>query len=223
MKLPAGPDLRGWLHRFFGVILFLNLLIQVCLLFFTRKGREELHALTFSRKDFADSLCNLAHWFGLLPHPPKTARYSYIEKVEYWALVWGTAIMTLTGFFMWSEAWALRHFPGWVYDLARTIHWYEAILASLAIGVWHFYWVLFEPSVYPFSEAMFTGKVPLEWLKQHHPLEYEQAIAQQERIFQEWKEKLQKELEAEPHPEFYPLTASGQESQIHTDEEEAES
>ncbi|MHA2610204.1 MAG: formate dehydrogenase subunit gamma [bacterium JZ-2024 1] len=176
LKLPAGADIRGWVHRFFGVLLTLNFLLQIFLLFFTSEGREERKALMLSKKDFRDFLLNLACWFGIVPHPPQFGRYSYVEKVEYWALVWGTVVMAVTGFLMWSETWALRHFPGWVYDLARLIHFYEAVLASLAIAVWHFYWVIFEPSVYPFSEAMFTGKVPLNWLQHHHPLEYQEAL-----------------------------------------------
>lgn len=179
LKIPAGPDLRGWLHRGFGVALFLNFLVQLALLFGSRAGRDERRALSISRGDVRLFFLNLAHWFGFAPHPPAAHRYNYIEKAEYWALVWGTVVMAVTGFFMWSETWALHHFVGWIYDLARVIHFYEAILASLAIGVWHFYWVIFEPSVYPFSEAMFTGRVPLGWLKHHHLLEYAAAVEEQ--------------------------------------------
>ncbi|MHA2621318.1 MAG: formate dehydrogenase subunit gamma [bacterium JZ-2024 1] len=176
LKIPAGPDLRGWLHRLFGIILAVNFAIQIVLLMVTKEGREELKALYFGRNDLRDILMNLAHWFGIVPEGPRSGRYTYIEKAEYWALVWGSIVMIVTGFFMWSETWALRHFPGWVYDVSRMIHFYEAVLATLAIGVWHFYWVIFDPEVYPYSEAMITGKVSLEYLKHHHPLEYEAAL-----------------------------------------------
>jgi formate dehydrogenase gamma subunit len=177
LKISAGADLRGWLHRFFGVALAINFFIQVVLLVATPSGREELRALWLSRRDFRDVLVNLAHWFGILPTGARAGRYSYIEKAEYWALVWGTIVMMATGFFMWSETWALRHFPGWVYDVSRLIHFYEAVLATLAIGVWHFYWVIFNPEVYPYSEAMCNGQVSLTYLQRHHPLEYEEAVA----------------------------------------------
>lgn len=179
LKIPAGPDIRGWLHRGFGVAMFVDFLIQFIFLFFTRSGKDELRALGISWGDFRQFVLNLAHWFGIVRRAPEAGRYTYIEKAEYWALVWGTVVMAVTGFFMWSETWALHHFAGWIYDLARVIHFYEAVLASLAIGVWHFYWVIFEPSVYPYSEAMFTGKVPLDWLKHHHPGEYAEAVEEQ--------------------------------------------
>ena len=40
----------------------------------------------------------------------------------------------------------------------RSIHFYEAILASLAIVVWHFYFVIFDPLVYPMDTTLITGR-----------------------------------------------------------------
>jgi hypothetical protein len=56
-------------------------------------------------------------------------------------------------------------------DVAITIHYYEAILACLAIVVWHFYHVIFDPDVYPVSWAWLDGRVSKEWQKHEHPLE----------------------------------------------------
>jgi len=36
----------------------------------------------------------------------------------------------------------------WWIDVATSIHFYEAILATLAIVVWHFYQVFLDPDVY---------------------------------------------------------------------------
>jgi hypothetical protein len=43
-------------------------------------------------------------------------------------------------------------------DIATSIHLYEAVLATLAIVVWHFYSVLFDPDVYPLNTAFLTGR-----------------------------------------------------------------
>ena len=37
------------------------------------------------------------------------------------------------------------------------MHFYEAVLATLAIVVWHFYSVIFDPDVYPLNTASLTG------------------------------------------------------------------
>ena len=60
---------------------------------------------------------------------------------------------------------------GW--DISRTMHYYEAILATLAIVVWHFYFVMLNPNVYPMSTAWITGKLSEEEMAEEHPLELE--------------------------------------------------
>jgi hypothetical protein len=42
-------------------------------------------------------------------------------------------------------------------DVATSVHFYEALLATLAIVVWHFYTVIFDPDVYPMDTAWLTG------------------------------------------------------------------
>jgi hypothetical protein len=66
----------------------------------------------------------------------------------------------------------VTHFlPRWAVDVALTIHYYEAILACLAIIVWHFYHVIFDPDVYPLNWACWNGKVSRHWLADEHPLD----------------------------------------------------
>jgi hypothetical protein len=61
--------------------------------------------------------------------------------------------------------------PRWLVDVALTIHYYEAILACLAIIVWHFYHVIFDPDVYPLNMACVDGRVSEHWQHEEHPLE----------------------------------------------------
>ena len=65
--------------------------------------------------------------------------------MEYWAVVWGTIIMGVTGLMIWFKTDVTHWLPRWAVDVALTIHYYEAILACLAIVVWHFYHVMFDP------------------------------------------------------------------------------
>jgi len=92
-----------------------------------------------------------------LPEPAEPARFTYMAKVEYWALVWGTVVMTLTGAALVFKDWTLAHLPGWMPDLCTNVHFYEAVLATLAVLVWHLYRVIFDPDVYPLEPAMVTG------------------------------------------------------------------
>jgi hypothetical protein len=53
--------------------------------------------------------------------------------------------------------------------VATTVHYYEAILATLAILIWHFYHVIFDPDIYPMNWAWFDGKMSEEQFKEEHP------------------------------------------------------
>jgi cytochrome b subunit of formate dehydrogenase len=81
-----------------------------------------------------------------------------MEKVEYWAVVWGAVVMGLTGALLWFNNWSLQQFPKLWLDVATAVHYYEAVLACLAIVIWHFYTVIFDPDVYPMDTAWLTGR-----------------------------------------------------------------
>ncbi len=74
--------------------------------------------------------------------------------------MWGTVLMAATGLLLWFENAALRYLPKWATDVATALHFYEAVLATLAIVVWHLYWVIFDPAVYPMDTAWWTGRSP---------------------------------------------------------------
>ncbi len=94
--------------------------------------------------------------------------------MEYWAVVWGTVVMGVTGSLLWFENTFLPVISNSGMDIATAIHYYEAILASLAIVVWHFYFVIYNPDVYPMNKAWFTGYLTEEEMEKEHPLELEE-------------------------------------------------
>ncbi len=102
-------------------------------------------------------ILNLGYNMGLVSRKPRLSHHNYIAKMEYWALVWGTVVMVVTGVVLWANNWSLRFLPLWSIDAATAIHFYEAVLATLAILVWHFYAVIFDPDVYPLETAFLTG------------------------------------------------------------------
>ena len=90
--------------------------------------------------------------------------------MEYLAVVWGSFVMIATGLGLWLEDIGLRIFPSWVLEAVTVVHLYEAILASLAILVWHFYAVIFDPLVYPMDTAWLTGEsVPSREVEREPP------------------------------------------------------
>jgi len=111
-------------------------------------------------RDVRNGLQTVGYNLGRRRELPLYPKFNYAEKVEYWSLVWGGIIMIVTGIVLWAHNLMLQHFPKWVIDVATAIHYYEAILATLAILVWHFYAVIFDPDIYPLKWTFWTGRAP---------------------------------------------------------------
>ena len=152
---------RAGIHRIASVV-FMSGCPRACALsnFLNKKLRVHWRSLLLNPRDLREALASFAYNLGLRKEIPVRSPHSFIEKSEYWALVWGSAIMVCTGIALWANGLVLRWLPKVVLDVATSIHFYEAVLATLAIIVWHFYFVIFDPDVYPMDTAWLTGKSP---------------------------------------------------------------
>ena len=112
-------------------------------------------------RDVSDPIKAMAFNLGIRKEPVKLGYPSYIERMEYWALVWGSLIMIFSGVVLVFNSFFMSSQGTWITDLATAIHFYEAVLATLAILVWHFYWTIFDPHVYPMNMAWITGRLKL--------------------------------------------------------------
>jgi formate dehydrogenase gamma subunit len=174
--LGSSEPLRRWMHRIAGVILLMAGAWHLFYLFTTSDGRKLLHDLFPVKKDLADAWTAVRYLLGRSDKKPQIGRFGYAEKMEYWAVVWGTLIMGVTGLMAWFKMDVTQWAPRWVVDVALTIHYYEAVLACLAIVVWHFYHVIFDPDVYPINTACLDGRVTREWQQHEHPLAVERSV-----------------------------------------------
>ncbi|MBI5266539.1 MAG: hypothetical protein HY851_04820 [candidate division Zixibacteria bacterium] len=173
-------ETRGVVHRIGAILLTYISLHHAFFLLFTKRGKIELKALMPARKDLSDVFGNINYYLGRSEQRPKFDRYDYTEKAEYWALVWGTFVMAATGAILWFPTFFTSWLPAWVVKISETIHLYEAWLATLAIGVFHFFFVIFHPDQYPMSLTWITGRMTVESCKHHHPAWYERILAEQD-------------------------------------------
>ena len=155
----SGFLLRDFLHRLFGALFGGLMLYHMGSMWFTKRGHQLLKHLWPTIHDVRGVVQNLRFHLGFSRDRMQVpGLFDYAEKAEYWALVWGSWVMLLTGLPMWFENWALSFMPLWLLDVSRTVHFYEAILASGAIVIWHFYFVMFDPEYYPLNTSMITGR-----------------------------------------------------------------
>jgi cytochrome b subunit of formate dehydrogenase len=154
----GGSAARALLHRVFGWAFTGLFVFHLAALVGTPAGRRYARALWFAWTDVKDAIGVVAFNLGLRRNRPPARRWNYAEKAEYWALVWGSAVMVITGIMLvFSEA-MVRLWPKVVQDLAKVFHFYEAVLATLAIVVWHSYWAVLDPHEYPMNPAWLIGK-----------------------------------------------------------------
>lgn len=164
---------RAWLHRAAAVLLVATALWHVAYIIGSSHGRYGFIQILPRWKDVRDLVQNLKYHLGLSETPPRFDRFDYTMKAEYWALIWGTLLMIVTGAMLWFKLETTRHVPLWVLYVAERVHFYEAILAVLAIVVWHFFFVMYHPNEYPMNLTWITGRITEDEMKHAHPEEYE--------------------------------------------------
>jgi cytochrome b subunit of formate dehydrogenase len=165
-----GFEMRGIIHRVAAVIFVICSLWHVIYLCGAR-GRRALRDMMAGKRDLINLKENILFFLGHRKDKPSFGRFTYMEKCEYWALVWGAVIMTGTGALLWFDnyfvqSWSL---PKGVLDVMLVIHYYEAWLATLAILVWHIYGTVFSPSAYPMNTAWLSGRMPADMYTHEHP------------------------------------------------------
>ncbi len=170
----ATYPVRGVVHRTAAVVMLICSGLHVYLLATNTKLRKHWLTLLPTVNDVTDVTKQMLYNLGLSKQKPVLPAHSYIEKLEYWAVAWGTIVMAVSGGLLWANNWSLRFLPKVILDAAGALHYYEAVLATLAIVVWHFYSVIFDPEVYPMDPAWLTGRTvrkhPVDHLHDDEPV-----------------------------------------------------
>ncbi len=167
VELLGGIENLRVVHHVSATVLMLgtawHILVAGYKLFVLRERMSMLPSL----QDVKDGWGALLYNLGLKKRFPQMGRFTFEEKLEYWAFVWGAIVMGLTGFLMWNPITASKILPGEWIPAAKAAHGGEAVLAVLAIIIWHMYGVHLRR----FNKSMWTGKLSEEEMLHEHPLE----------------------------------------------------
>jgi cytochrome b subunit of formate dehydrogenase len=175
--LGGHESMRANLHRSFAVILVATALYHTIWIVATRRGRLSLREMAPAFHDVRQVRENIMFHLGRRSSRPAFRTFDYTQKAEYWALVWGTWVMAITGLVLWYPAIATSHMPAWIVRVSETVHFYEAILAVSAIFIWHFFFVMLLPVVYPMSTTWIDGRMPAHEWQEFHAGEFEEKGA----------------------------------------------
>lgn len=178
----ALSDISLWLVSALGGITTVRIIHRVAATIFALEGAYHVIHLGYilyvqrkeasmipTLKDATDALQFFLHNLGFRKEAPKMPRYNFTEKLEYLAMVWGFIAMGLTGFMLWNPIATTRILPGVVIPAAKAAHGLEAVLAVLAILLWHFYNV----HIKHWNWAMIRGTLTRKQMEEEHAEELE--------------------------------------------------
>lgn len=166
----GGIESTRIIHRVAAVIFVLGAVYHFIVvgykLFVERRKATMLPGI----KDVKDGIGMIGYNVGLRKDRPRMGRYNFTEKVEYWAMMWGLVLMGLTGFMLWNPIATTNILPGQFIPAAKVAHGMEAVLAVLAILIWHFYNV----HIKKWNWSMIKGKLSHEEMEEEHAGELEE-------------------------------------------------
>lgn len=193
----GGVETLRTLHHLTAVLFILQSLYHLAEILIVWFVKRERGTMWPTWQDFRDIVQTLKYNLGRTETRPAYGRFSVEEKIEYWALLWGTMIMIITGLIQWFPTWITLILPGVTIPIARAIHGWEAVLATLSILIWHLYHTVIKEK----NKSIFTGVMTEHELMETHILEYRRILAAYDYLNQLAKEKAEKEnKEQAPSP-----------------------
>ncbi len=163
-------------HRVAAAALALVSIVHVFWVVFTPYGWRNFVALLPTVKDFKDFVQVMKVLLGRSKEKPRFGRFNFIEKFDYWAVYWGVVIMVGTGTLLAFNTYFMNRLGQYSMHIAKLIHSDEALLASLALLLWHFYWSHFNPAKFPMNKTFLTGTMTVEEMIEEHPMELEERV-----------------------------------------------
>jgi formate dehydrogenase gamma subunit len=169
IRAMGGIEQTRVFHHTFAVILILTSIAHAVQVGYRVYVQRKSMSMLPTLRDVTDFIAAIKYNAGLSKQKPHFPRFNFMEKVEYWAVVWGTVLMTITGYVLWNPVLITQYLPGEVVPAAKIAHGLEAVLAVLSIITWHAYFV----HVKVFNKSMFTGQLTEHEMAEEHPLELE--------------------------------------------------
>lgn len=165
----GGIEMVRIIHRWMAIVLVLGAVYHIFTSIYRGYVKRERMRMLLVPQDWHDMVGFVKYNLGFSHEHPKMPKFNFGEKLEYWAVVWGTAVMVITGFMLWNPIATTAVLPGQIIPAAKAAHGYEALLAILAIVIWHMYNV----HIKHFNPSIFTGYLPREQMEEEHALELE--------------------------------------------------
>jgi len=183
MRSIGGPHVAGFIHRCCAVLVVVYLAMHLVHIFRNWRGGDT----SFLQRVFGPNSMlpmpsdwrqfkQMVRWFFGRGPKPKFDRWTYWEKFDYWADLFGTAIIGLSGLLLWFPEFFASYLSGYWFNVATVIHGYEALLAAGFIFSIHFFNAHLRWEKFPVDEVIFTGQLPEEEFREERAEQFERLV-----------------------------------------------
>jgi len=163
----GGINNTRFIHRSFGVVVLLAMAYHFGTAGYRFYVERIGHEIVPGRRDVRAAVHSALFSLGRRSDRPLEGKFTFSEKIEYWSIIWGTVLMAITGLMMWNPVATTKILPGQFIPAAKAAHGGEAILAVLAILIWHTYFI----HIRHFNRSMFHGHLTENEMRRDHPAE----------------------------------------------------
>jgi formate dehydrogenase gamma subunit len=174
LSTPDRINLIRQIHHIAAIILALEVVYHIGRIIFLMVRRKLPGDLLPVWQDVRDAWQMLQYLLFLRKEKPKFGRYNFEQKVTYWFIFFGIAIMGISGLIVWFPVWFTQFLPGGVVPAAKLAHSTESVVMAIFIIIWHVYHVHIER----LNLSMFTGRVSEDEMREFHAKEYERLSGQ---------------------------------------------
>lgn len=175
LSTPERLDLIRQIHHIAAIILALEALYHVGRAIYLLARRKMSAAMFPTMQDLYDAWHMLQYLVFLRKEKPVFGKYNFEQKVTYWFLFFGFALMGITGFIIWFPVQFTQFLPGGVVPASKMAHSTESVVAAIFIIIWHLYHVHIER----LNLSIFTGRLSEKEMREFHAKEYERINGSQ--------------------------------------------
>jgi len=174
LSTPERLYLIRQIHHIAAVVLAMEALYHIGRAIYLMSRRKLSAAMFPNMQDVRDAWAMLQYLLFLRKEKPAFGKYNFEQKVTYWFLFFGFALMGISGFIIWFPVQFTQFLPGGVVPASKMAHSTESVVAAIFILVWHFYHVHIER----LNLSIFTGRLSEKEMREFHASEYERLTGQ---------------------------------------------
>jgi formate dehydrogenase gamma subunit len=174
LSTPERIFLIRQVHHIAAIVLGLVALYHLGRIIYLMTRRKLPGDLLPTGQDVRDAWHMLQYLLFLRKDKPKFGRYNFEQKVTYWFVFFGIAIMGISGLIIWFPVLVTQFLPGGVVPAAKLTHSTESMVMAIFIVIWHIYHVHIER----LNLSIFTGRLSEEEMRTFHEKEYKRLTDQ---------------------------------------------